>query len=76
MADQTPAASVLHVAPIGYVEYEIDIERVLRSDLPGVLERVPLAPLTLEGINAIPPGAKGAYVTRAGGSVPHAYCSL
>ena len=62
MADQTPAASVLHVAPIGYVEYEIDIERVLRSDLPGVLERVPLAPLTLEGINAIPPGAKGAYV--------------
>lgn len=62
MADQTPAASILHTAPAGYVEYEIDIERVLRSDLPGVLERVPLAPLTFEAISAIPPGAKGAYV--------------
>ncbi|MXP15327.1 GIY-YIG nuclease family protein [Altererythrobacter confluentis] len=62
MADHTKAASVIHTAPAGYVEYEIDIERVLRSDLPGVLDKVPLAPLTREAIEAIPVGAKGAYV--------------
>ncbi|HWK36014.1 hypothetical protein [Sphingomonas sp.] len=59
---QTPAANVIEAERLGYVEYEIDIERVLRTDLPGVLDRVPIAPLTPEAVNAIPAGAKGAYV--------------
>lgn len=48
--------------PAGYAEYEIDIEKVLRTELPDLLARIPIAPLTLEAINAIPAGAKGAYV--------------
>lgn len=58
----TAAANVIEAERLGYVEYEIDIERVLRTDLPGVLDRVPIAPLTAEAVNAIPAGAKGAYV--------------
>lgn len=58
----TAAANIIEADRLGYVEYEIDIERVLRTDLPGVLDRVPVAPLTAEAVNAIPAGAKGAYV--------------
>ncbi|MGK6320154.1 hypothetical protein [Sphingomonas sp. DT-204] len=58
----TAAANIIDVAPRGYVEYEIDIERVLRTDLPGVLDQMAIAPLTEEAVMAIPPGAKGAYV--------------
>lgn len=59
---RTPAADVIEVEPPGYVEYEIDIERVLRNDLPKVVDAVRLAPLTAEFVNTIPEGAKGAYV--------------
>lgn len=59
---QTAAATIIDLEPKGYVEYEIDIERVLRGDLPGVLERMELAPLTKAALLAIPEGAKGAYV--------------
>lgn len=62
MPVQTPTATVFHPTPAGYVEYEIDIERVLRSDLPAVLDRVPIAPLVEASVLAIPSGAKGAYV--------------
>ena len=62
MPDQTPTADIIHPTPAGYAEYEIDIERVLRSDLPVVLDRVPIAPLVEASVLAIPQGAKGAYV--------------
>ena len=62
MDSQTPAATVIDAAPKGYVEYEIDIERVLRNDLPDVLDQVPVAPLTPASVLAVPAGAKGAYV--------------
>jgi hypothetical protein len=58
----TPAAHVVDAAPRGYVEYEIDVEKVLRDELPGVIERAEIAPLTLEAIAAVPELAKGAYV--------------
>ena len=67
MPDQTPTANIIHPTPAGYVEYEIDIERVLRSDLPTVLDRVPIAPLVEASVLAIPQGAKGAYVLFEGG---------
>ena len=41
MPDQTSTANIIHPTPAGYAEYEIDIERVLRSDLPIVLDRMP-----------------------------------
>lgn len=59
---RTPAANVIEGEPAGYVEYEIDIEWVLRNDLPKVVDAVQLAPLTTEAVNSIPEGAKGAYV--------------
>ncbi|WP_337846737.1 hypothetical protein [Sphingomonas sp.] len=59
---QTPAANVIDSDPQGYVEYEIDIEKVLRNELPQVVESIPVAALTLETVMAIPAGAKGAYV--------------
>ena len=62
MIEDTAAARVNDTAPIGFVEYEIDIERILRADLPPVLDRMSIAPLTQEGIAAVPAGARGAYV--------------
>lgn len=59
---QTPAATVIEPELKGYVEYEIDIERVLRGDLPELVARTTEAPLTAEAVVAIPEGAKGAYV--------------
>lgn len=58
----TPAGDLFEAAPAGYVEYEINVERVLRDELPGVLDQVELAPMTQEAVLAIPPKAKGAYV--------------
>ena len=59
---QTTAATIIDSEPKGYVEYEIDIERVLRADLPRVVAEIDCAPLTAEAVGAIPEGAKGAYV--------------
>jgi hypothetical protein len=59
---QTPSATIIDPELAGYVEYEIDIERVLREELPGVVEDVTIAPLTMEAVMALPAGAKGAYV--------------
>ena len=59
---QTPAATVIAPETKGYVEYEIDIEKVLRNELPQVVAKIDLAPLTAASVNAIPEGAKGAYV--------------
>ncbi|HVI99625.1 MAG TPA: GIY-YIG nuclease family protein [Sphingomonas sp.] len=59
---QTNSATVIDAEPKGYVEYEIDIERVLRGDLPRIVDGIDPAPLTAASVNAIPEGAKGAYV--------------
>ena len=59
---QTPAATVIEPALAGYKEYEINIEQVMRNDLPGVVADIHAAPLTAASVNAIPEGAKGAYV--------------
>lgn len=59
---QTAAATIIDSELKGYVEYEIDIEKVLRNELPKVVAGVELAPLTTASVNAIPEGAKGAYV--------------
>jgi hypothetical protein len=59
---ETSAATVIEPTPAGYVEYEIDIEKVLRNELPGVVAGIELAPLTSEFVNKIPGGSKGAYV--------------
>lgn len=62
MIEDTAAARINDTAPIGFVEYEIDIERILRADLPPLLNRMSIAPLTQEGIAGVPAGARGAYV--------------
>lgn len=59
---QTAAATIIDPELKGYVEYEIDIEKVLRNELPEVVAGIELAPLTSASVNAIPEGAKGAYV--------------
>ncbi len=59
---ETKPAEIALEGPSGFVEYEIDIEKILRADLPSVLELVDMAPLTLSAIKALPVGAKGAYV--------------
>lgn len=62
MEHETLVAEVIDEGPTGYVEYEIDIEKVLRADLPSVLAAIPMAPLTAEAVRQIPDFAKGAYV--------------
>lgn len=64
---QTAAATIIDAEPKGFVEYEIDIERVLRNDLPRVVEDTEPAPLTTKAVDAIPAGAKGAYVLLVNG---------
>ncbi|MDR6849444.1 hypothetical protein J2X47_003863 [Sphingomonas sp. BE270] len=59
---QTAAATIIDPEHKGYVEYEIDIEKVLRTELPEVIAAIDLAPLTAAAVNSIPEGAKGAYV--------------
>ncbi len=46
----------------GYNEFEMDVESVLREQLPAFFEGIDLAPLTHENVEKIPQGAKGAYV--------------
>lgn len=60
--EDTPAADVTANESSGYIEYEINVERVLRDELPGVLNDVTVAPLTDEAISTLPAQAKGAYV--------------
>lgn len=46
----------------GYDEFEIDVEKVMRAELPAHLNSIEAAPLTREAIGLIPERAKGAYV--------------
>lgn len=62
MESDKSADQVLEAAPKGYIEYEIDVERILRDELPGILAKSEAAPLTREAVDALPERAKGAYV--------------
>lgn len=55
------ATALVRVAH-GYDEFEMDVERVLRDQLPTFFEGIDVAPLTRESVEALPKGAKGAYV--------------
>ena len=72
MAEETFAGTIIDAGPAGYVEYEIDVERVLRMELPAVLSSIPPAPLKSDEIDAIPESAKGAYVLYEGGRAVYA----
>lgn len=58
MAAKTPATGPIP----GYQEFELDIERVLREQLPTFFDTLKAAPLTQSNVQAIPPKAKGAYL--------------
>ena len=55
------AAPMVGVIP-GYNEFELDIESVLRAQIPNFFDQVAAAPLTHEAVLALPEGAKGAYM--------------
>lgn len=57
-----PAGDVTVPLPAGYGEYEINVERILKDELPSALGRLDVAPLTEQAVAAIPAKAKGAYV--------------
>ena len=42
----------------GYNEFELDVESVLREQLPAFFEGIDLAPLTHDNVEKIPQGAK------------------
>jgi hypothetical protein len=71
-ADSTPAGDFSATAPAGYGEYEINVERILTDELPSVLDKIGVAPLTAEAVEAIPAGAKGAYVLYENGKPVYA----
>lgn len=56
----------------GYKEYELDVEQILRNELPGFFEGIPPAGLTMKNIVAIPRHAKGAYLLLHNGSPVYA----
>jgi hypothetical protein len=62
MESDTLAGHVFDLAPKGYIEYEIDVETILRNELPGIIAKSDAAPLTRGAIDALPERAKGAYV--------------
>jgi hypothetical protein len=61
------SSSVLSITPpviaaTGYGEYEIDIEKILRQELPAFFAAVAPAALTAAKVEAIPARTKGAYM--------------
>jgi hypothetical protein len=68
----TPSGEVSVTDALGYAEFEIDVERVLRNELPGVFEQIAVAPLSEEAISSVPQGAKGAYVLYEAGKPVYA----
>jgi len=61
------------VAPVaGYDEFEIDIEKIMKADLPARFSKVAAAPLTIENIKKLPRGAKGAYMLLEKGEAVYA----
>ncbi len=56
----------------GYVEFEIDIEVILRERLPITFEEMPAAPLTAANVAMLPEKAKGAYLLLLDGTPVYA----
>lgn len=48
--------------PLGFGEFELPVEQVIREKLPEFIEGLPPAPLDLEHVNQLPEGAQGAYI--------------
>lgn len=46
----------------GYNEFELDIENVLRAQIPNYFDQISDAPLTQKNVLALPEKAKGAYM--------------
>ncbi len=57
-AVEPPAATGVR----GYYEFEIDVEAILRDQLPRFFNDIQAAPLTPENVAALPDRAKGAYM--------------
>lgn len=57
-----PVADVVVTRIPGYDEFELDVARVLKEQLPPFFDRITFAPLTRDHIMAIPARAKGAYL--------------
>lgn len=71
-SETTASGNFIAAAPTGYGEYEINVERILKDELPGVLEKLEIAPLSEAAVEAIPAGAKGAYVLYENGKAVYA----
>lgn len=56
----------------GYEEFEIDIEAILREQLPARFVKITPASLTLENVQNLPAAAKGAYVLLESGKYVYA----
>jgi hypothetical protein len=72
MARKPPAVVVVPDALPGYDEFEIDIEKILKADLPARFAQVSAAPLNLEHVRKLPRGAKGAYMLFESGQAVYA----
>ncbi len=72
MIEETQAATVTDAGPVGFAEYEIDVERILRAELPSVFEAITIAPLRADFVSALPEQAKGAYVLYQDGRAVYA----
>ena len=55
--------------PTGYGEFELDIPRVMRDQLPAFFAALPAEPLTAEAVARIPEGAQGAYLLYLDGAL-------
>lgn len=64
-------AEAIGVVP-GYDEFEIDIEKVMRVELPAHFASIESAPLTPENILLLPERAKGAYMLFLDGAAVYA----
>lgn len=49
-------------ATVGYGEFELDIPKVMRDQLPAFFAALPAEPLSPDAVQRIPEGAQGAYL--------------
>lgn len=55
--------------PGGYGEFELDIPRVMRDQLPAFFAALPAEPLSPEAVARVPEGAQGAYLLYLDGAL-------
>lgn len=56
-------------ASFGYGEFELDIPKVMRSQLPDFFATLPAEPLTAEAVARLPESAQGAYLLYLDGTL-------